>query len=397
MKKSLIALAALAAVSAASAQSNLAIYGNIDQSLYAGHDHGVTQSGLASNAASTSTLGFKGMEDLGNGLSANFNLLGELSLKEGQMGSTTSGNAATSGGQKPDIFTRGATIGLADKTWGSFDAGRITDAVWVMQGTYNNTGMNSLGWNALTATSGNPGDAAMKNFTGKGSGDATFSGTTSSSTAAAVLGTANGAASGSSPFNFGSGFTYSTPVIAGFVATVQKFGTQSGYGVTEAGAGTAYNLNYSNPMGLRLSIGTSARNGSNRETAISFTVYGAEYKTGKYTFVAGLTKNKYEGTMSTQDNVTVTGLGVGYDLTPQTELKLAYTTLKDDNQAGYKTTIIAATGRYKLSSRTSVYAGLGFGQNDGANNKQSVFYGGANPTVGASNQTGFITGIKHAF
>ena len=381
-----------------SAQSSVSIYGNLDQGYYRGSEGGSTASGLASNIGSTSTLGFKGTEDLGNGLSANFNLLSELSLKEGQMGSTTSGNAAVNGGQKPNIFTRGATIGLASKTWGSFDVGRITDAVWVSQGTFNNTGINSFGYNALTATTGNPG--AMTGFTGKSVADTTFSGTTSASAAGAnatTLGTSNAASIGSAAFNFGAGFTYSTPNIVGFVGTVQKFGTQSTTGAADSAQGAAYNLSYSNPMGIRLAAGTANRNGNNGQTAITQTVYGAEYKTGQLTFVGSITKDKYEGTFAGQDSVTVTGLGIGYDLTPQIELKAGYTELKNDTVAGYKTTVTGLTARYKFSSRTSVYGGLGFGQNDGANNKQSIYYGGAAPVHGGTNQSGFLVGVKHTF
>ena len=397
MKKSLIALAALAAVSAVSAQSSVSIYGNLDQGYYSASEGGLKQSGVASNIGTTSVLGFKGAEDLGGGLSANFNLLSELSLKEGQMGSTTSGNAAAQGGQKPNIFTRGATIGLSSKDYGSFDVGRITDAVWVSQGTFNNTGMNSFGWNALTASTGNPGSNGMQTFTGKSSsagGDTTYSGTTSTATSNGV---ANNASIGSAAFNFGAGFTYTTPVLAGFVGTIQKFGTQNSDVMVLTGQGMAYNLTYTNPMGFRLAAGTANRNGSNGQTAITQSVYGAEYKTGQLTFVGGITKDKYEGTMAGQDSVTVTGLGIGYDLTPQVELKAGYTTLKDDTVAGYKTTLTGLTARYKFSSRTSVYGGVGFGQNTGANNKQSIYYGGAAPATGGTNQSGFLVGIKHAF
>ena len=181
------------------------------------------------------------------------------------------------------------------------------------------------------------------------------------------------------------------------MGTVQKFGTQSTTGAADSAQGAAYNLSYSNPMGIRLAAGTANRNGNNGQTAITQTVYGAEYKTGQLTFVGSITKDKYEGTFAGQDSVTVTGLGIGYDLTPQIELKAGYTELKNDTVAGYKTTVTGLTARYKFSSRTSVYGGLGFGQNDGANNKQSIYYGGAAPVHGGTNQSGFLVGVKHTF
>ena len=82
MKKSLIAVAALAAVGAASAQSSVTLYGVVDTG------YGVTQTkpevggvttktrttGLMSGNLSGSRWGLKGQEDLGNGLSAVFNV-----------------------------------------------------------------------------------------------------------------------------------------------------------------------------------------------------------------------------------------------------------------------------------------------------------------------------------
>jgi predicted porin len=87
MKKSLIALAALAAVSGVQAQSSITIYGILDAG-YSSKESTTTKfggstntnslvktktSGIAGNGAeSTSRLGFRGTEDLGGGLKANF-------------------------------------------------------------------------------------------------------------------------------------------------------------------------------------------------------------------------------------------------------------------------------------------------------------------------------------
>jgi len=71
MKKSLLALAALTAFAgAASAQSSVTLYGRVDLSVgkNIGSDEKVLQNG------SGSRLGFRGVEDLGGGLSADFNI-----------------------------------------------------------------------------------------------------------------------------------------------------------------------------------------------------------------------------------------------------------------------------------------------------------------------------------
>ena len=81
MKKSLIALAALAAVSAASAQSSVTLYGVVDvgygsqvseQRATATGTASLRSRGVMDGAQAGSRIGFRGVEDLGGGLKANF-------------------------------------------------------------------------------------------------------------------------------------------------------------------------------------------------------------------------------------------------------------------------------------------------------------------------------------
>ena len=78
MKKSLIALAALAATSAF-AQSSVQIVGQFDPSIANsavtyGNGNKVTNTAVRNNSQGTSQITFKGVEDLGGGLKANFTL-----------------------------------------------------------------------------------------------------------------------------------------------------------------------------------------------------------------------------------------------------------------------------------------------------------------------------------
>jgi len=118
MKKSLIALAALATVAtAAQAQSSVTVYGIIDAGYLNVSKTGAitaTTSGgslnaIASGALSTNRLGFKGTEDLGGGLKANFLLEQELTSDDGA-GSTP-------------MFKRGSWIQL-ESSVGSVTLGR---------------------------------------------------------------------------------------------------------------------------------------------------------------------------------------------------------------------------------------------------------------------------------
>jgi len=114
MKKSLIALAALATVAtAAQAQSSVTIYGIVDLGIL-GVSKTTSDAGrltaVASGPLSTSRLGFKGTEDLGGGLKANFTLESELNADVGSNDSV--------------LFKRGAWVQLDQANVGSVTLGR---------------------------------------------------------------------------------------------------------------------------------------------------------------------------------------------------------------------------------------------------------------------------------
>lgn len=108
----LTALALAAAASCAHAQTNVTIYGIADAALVgenggsAGHQTKVT-----SGAASASRLGFRGSEDLGDGMSAFFTLETGTKIDTGELDATNT------------IFNRQAFVGLKTKA-GSVALGR---------------------------------------------------------------------------------------------------------------------------------------------------------------------------------------------------------------------------------------------------------------------------------
>lgn len=91
MKKSLIALAVLAVSGAAMAQSSVTLYGVADiwvgsvksTDTTGGGTTSTRQSKLDSGGFNTSRLGFKGSEDLGGGLKAEFQLEGSIGMDKG--------------------------------------------------------------------------------------------------------------------------------------------------------------------------------------------------------------------------------------------------------------------------------------------------------------------------
>ena len=104
---------ALAAASAAQAQSSVTVYGVVDVFVQYGKGAG-TQLAVQSGGVSGSRLGFKGSEDLGGGLKAQFQLESGILADTGAQANASS------------FFTRQSWVGLSSTTWGSLSAGRQT-------------------------------------------------------------------------------------------------------------------------------------------------------------------------------------------------------------------------------------------------------------------------------
>ena len=135
MKHSLITFAVLAALSgAAAAQSNVTIYGLLDQGIIKSNGGTATNPGSTGTSeawtlgqASTSRLGFRGTEDLGGGLAASFWLEGAINPDTG-----TTGLASINGGvnNASGLFQRRSTVSLAGG-FGELRLGRdFTSTFW---------------------------------------------------------------------------------------------------------------------------------------------------------------------------------------------------------------------------------------------------------------------------
>jgi len=88
MKKLAIA-SALAALTTTAVAQNVTVYGVIDASMQKYDTGSETLSRVNDNGLTTSRIGFRGTEDLGGGLKANFQLEGLISPNSGTVGSTT--------------------------------------------------------------------------------------------------------------------------------------------------------------------------------------------------------------------------------------------------------------------------------------------------------------------
>lgn len=128
MQKKIIALAvAGAAAGFASApvlaQSNVTIYGVIDQAVSSTNGGKGSVTTLLNSGYTTERLGFKGSEDMGNGLKANFML---------EMG-PNSANGYYDSAATGQFFQRTSTIGLSGDSWGQVNFGRQYTPVFSVQ------------------------------------------------------------------------------------------------------------------------------------------------------------------------------------------------------------------------------------------------------------------------
>ncbi len=353
MKKSLIALAVLAASGAAMAQSSVTLYGVADAGVtyLNGNDN---WSGVTSGNNLTSRLGFRGTEDLGGGLKANFVLEGGFNLDNGDGASGYAGAKAGEGFQ----FKRRSTVGLAG-SFGEVRLGRELTAAYNATARYDVFGSVGLAQSRLWAD-GNVVDA--------------------NANAAAV--TTNQRVSNM--------VTYVSPDFTGF-----KVGLNYGFGETTNGnSDSSYlgaGLMYDNgPLSLGLglerlneganSVATSDIDAWSLGGSYDFGVAKllAGYRTSKVDLAAG--ENKRNGAYVA---VTAPVVRASYN---RYENKLNGGKAKADQFGlGYV---------YSLSKRTSVYGTYAYLKNkDGA----SLYTLGSGGLKSNGSQQGVQVGVSHAF
>lgn len=139
MKKTLIALAAVAASSAALAQSSVTLFGIMDMSVRNVKQGGVSQSSLSQDGTASSRLGFRGVEDLGGGMSASFWLEAGLFPDTGATGFAANGTTPES-----FVFNRRSTVSLSGG-FGEIRLGRDYTPTFWNHTVYDPFGTNGVG------------------------------------------------------------------------------------------------------------------------------------------------------------------------------------------------------------------------------------------------------------
>jgi len=395
MKKSLIALAALAASSAVFAQSSVTLFGVVDLAYERVKTNSGTISGIAPSANSSSRLGFRGVEDLGGGMSASFWLEAALAPMNGSGSSGTTNNNQSTNLQGTGVggftFNRRSTVSLSGP-FGELRVGRDYVPSFWNYTIYDPFGTNSVG-------------ATMAAYTG---GTNTF--VRASNSVGYFL-----------PGNLG-GFYGQAMYAFGNRASTEVGALAAGYGPAN---GTKNNGRY---MGLRFGYGqgpfntaiaygrTDYRAGTNTvallgASGIPIGTYtdlnwGGSYTFGSIKAMAQLSRQKYEdfGVPGNTGKVNGWGLGVDWGVGAG-DVLVSYSrvSLKAGFSPDPRASKWAVGYVHNLSKRTAVYGYYAHVSNGGgaAQTAGSFSSGGLGAVGGPSNvdsgSNGIDVGLRHSF
>jgi predicted porin len=345
----------LGVITTAQAQSSVSVYGLFD----GGYNGKVTETKTAAGAVSTvsnsdfsggqaasSRIGFRGVEALGGGLNATFNL--ELGFEPGS-GTLQTTTVPGLAGQSQADGVRTSTIGLQSSKWGTVNIGRQF------------SGMHGIVAGSIFTGNNMVGDIVYASFTNSN-------------------GTAGRVSQNVTRFN---GLAYTSPTVSGFTARVDYSNSRA----TGAATASSSQAEASNTSALqvgnvgfradythgpfRLSAGThkvtstngnvSSTTGAVSETTIN--AVGAVYNNKG--LIANLTyaQNKSITSGAQTGAVSATKLGVSYAVTPvitpfvQVGVGKSETTVdtNPNNNFGYQ-----AGTTYAMSKRTNLYAVYGY-------------------------------------
>jgi predicted porin len=310
MKKTLVALAALAAVGTASAQSTVTLYGVADvwlgstktETLTGGVLTGVRQTKLDGGGYNGSRFGFRGTEDLGGGLKANFVLEQGINVDTGAPVDSTK------------QFNRQAYVGFSGG-FGEVRLGRQYTAYDTLRGATNHSFDTAF--------------AVTSSVWGKGIADY-----------------AN---------RVDNQITYISPDFSGFSGALTYGLGENKTATTSATDTTAVHLKYAAGP---LLVGVAYQQQEITNTVDrTYTLLAGSYNFGMAKVTAGFNRAKQD--MAGKDNEYQ--LGVDFPVAPNARIALGYAHAKKKNAAGAslgKTDGYSLTGYYDLSKRTRLYAGL---------------------------------------
>ena len=296
----LVGAGLLAASLAASAQSSVTIYGRADMGVGTRDTGNGSDAQAIANALTTSRLGFRGVEDLGGGLKANFQLEQGLNL--------------TTGAQRGTLFGRHSTVGLAGN-FGQIRAGRMLTVYDDVRGLANMHNVFDANLLSPSFTTAYKLSSASKNED--------YS---------------------TRPNNQ---VRYDSPKFGGFSAGVTYAFEQT---PCKCDTVLAYRLGYQ-AGNLEVALGHQNEKKLNRYTTLA----GA-YNFGAFAVSAGY--NVRDGAVAGSGDDTEYNIGVEMPVGPALKLSAGYATSKTKNVVQTsKSNGFGVAGTYTLSKRTCLYAG----------------------------------------
>ena len=348
MKKSLIALAVLAASGAAMAQSSVTLFGVVDATYAYGSGSVANKSQLTNSGYNSSRLGFRGVEDLGGGLSASFWLEAGLNNDNGTGGVTNTNNQAATSTGGGLVFNRRSTVSL-NGGFGEVRLGRdYTPQFW------NLTVFDPFGTNGVGTTQ-----------------------------------TLNSSLGGPTTIRASNAIGYFLPGnLGGFYGQAQYYMGEnlSNTANKKDGNGLAARVGYANgPINAALAFSETKYLAGN----IKSWNLGGQYDLGMAKIMAHYSEDKISGGNDGKGFLIGGLVPVGAG-----EIRLAYSTYKVDTVgADPRTNKIALGYVHNLSKRTALYATYAH-----VNNKNGASQALNGAVTGVNdNSNGYDFGIKHSF
>ena len=367
MKKSLIALAALAAT-ASFAQSSVQIDGIFDAGFQAIDYKGNKVNGIAGNGSSTSQINFRGTEDLGGGLKANFRVETDWNMVFNRANTGAASVVANS------VNAAGGTFGN-----GEIRAGLSGNFGAVDLGVVNFNGLN-------TFLTGQPFGTAI------GGGYATI---TRVNAAGDTVRSDNSV-------------KYTSPTFSGLNVTLYKANKQtkganaadnfsSTFGRTDLMGSEEVGINYANgPIAASYSSLKQDRNGVNTTsttvdtTSTRLNTLGANYTMGAAKFfLLNQTNKASDSSVDTKFTSVSATYAIG-----ATTLMAQVGELKADagTYAGKKSKLTGLGADYALSKRTALYA-----RYESIDDKASVIAAASTIDGSGTKRTRTAFGLRHNF
>ncbi|MGJ7916544.1 porin [Massilia sp. LXY-6] len=330
MKTQATLMLALAALfpAAAFAQASVTVYGSIDGGLRYQTNVDAEGHGMVTTTSGnyySNRLGFRGVEQLGNGLNAHFQLENGFNSKTGALDNTSN-----------VLFNRTAAVGLGG-SWGSLDVGHQYTIGFKTEKFLDPFDHHYTPIVPLSSGSGTTLPTAAKN--------------------------AGLSASSSSGTRFNNDIQYSGSFDGLTVRAEYAPGEVAG----DSSKGTAKAVGFSYAKGMLLAAGAY----TDKQTTTGFDnhafVVGGGVKIRAFTVKAGLSRERQEtAAAGTYQNETRFA-GVNYEVNVPLELTAAfYRSDYDGLGGGGRRDLTLVGGSYNFSKLTNLYAEIDFNRYDGA-------------------------------